>query len=166
MISFPSQPEKKPRAKNAWIKRARIALPLLCLLIFGSVIGARLIGGATNAGAASLVALSGHVPALVKTSSLVGPTDASQSLSLSIGLRLRNAAALKAYADNAVRSQSTRKLRHLTSAQIAAAFAPLASSQQSVINYLQGYGFTVTLTMSQHLVIGVKGTVADAENAF
>lgn len=166
MTSLPSQVGEKSRAKRALIKRATIVLPLLCLIIFGTVIGASLIVRATSASAASLATIKGHVPALVKKSTLVGATDPNQSISLSVGLKLRNAGALKTYADNTIRSQSTRKPQHLTPAQVAAAFAPLASSQQSVIDYMQSYGFHVTMTLSQHLAVDFQGTVGDAENAF
>jgi hypothetical protein len=166
MNPLPSHSERKLPGRHAWIKRsAIIILPLLCLLVFGSLIGVRLVGSATNAGAASLVPIKGHVPGLVKKSTLLGATDTSQSLSLSIGLQLRNAANLKSYVDNMSRQDSPAS-QHLTPAEIAAAYAPLSSSQQAIITYLQIYGFTVTLTLSQHLVIGVQGTVGDADNAF
>lgn len=166
MASFPSEPEKKAQPKSMWLKRPMLTLPLLCLLILGTAVGARLIGNATNAGAASLALIKGHVPALVKVSTVTGPTDPNQSISLSVGLQLRNTSALQAFANNTVRSRSTRKIQHLTPDQIAQAFAPLASSQQSVIDYLQSYGFHVTMTLSQHLIIGFQGTIGDAENAF
>ncbi len=162
---LPAQRERKTSTRSAWAKRATIVLPLLCLLIFGTVIGANLLSSAINANAASLVPITGHVPALVKTSQLVGSTDANQSISLSIGLKLRNEDSLKSYVNSMSRANSITK-KHLTPAEIAAAYAPLASSQQSVITYLQGYGFHVTKTLSQHLVISIQGTVGDAENAF
>src|SRR5579883_1302079 len=63
-------------------------------------------------------------------------------------------------------TKSINAHHHLTQAQIAAAYAPLASSQQAVIDYLQGYGFRVTSTGKLNLVIGFQGTVGDAESAF
>lgn len=151
--------------RRAWLKRVTIVLPLLCLIVFGTVIATSLVRNATNASAAGLESLTGHVPALVKTSTQVGPLDANQSITLSIGLQLRNTDSLKSYVDSLSRTDSLTK-KHLTPAEIAAAYAPLASSQQSVIAYLQSYGFHVTQTLSQHLVIGVQGTVGDVENAF
>ncbi len=158
--------EKKMQAKSVWIKHSTLVLPLLCLIIFGTVIGVRLIGSSTGAGAATLVPLKGNVPALVKTSTVTGPANANQTLTLTIGLKLRNAEALQTYANNAIRSRSTRKPQHLTPAQIDANFAPLASSQQAVASYLQSYGFTVTTDPTQRLIIDLRGTVQDAENAF
>ncbi|MGH2479308.1 MAG: protease pro-enzyme activation domain-containing protein, partial [Ktedonobacteraceae bacterium] len=166
MDLLPSRREIKTSTRSTWIKRATIVLPLLCLFIFGTLIGVNLLGNASNASAASLTPIKGHVPALVKTSQLVGPTDANQSLSLSIGLQLRNEDSLKSYVDGMSRTQSITAGHHLTSAQIAVGYAPLASSQQSVITYLQSYGFHVTGTLSQHLAIGMQGTVGYAENAF
>ncbi|MDQ2907014.1 MAG: S53 family peptidase [Chloroflexota bacterium] len=161
----PSHGVRKSQERRIWIKRVTVALPLLCLLIFGVVIGARLSSNSTGASAASLVSLPGHVPSLVKKSSLVGAVNPNQSLSLSIGLKLRNTDSLKTYVDSQSKAHTVSK-HHLKPSEVAAAYAPLSSSQQRVITYLQSYGFTVTLTVSQHLIIGVKGTVADAENAF
>jgi kumamolisin len=157
---------RRPQDRRRWIKRATVALPLLCLLIFGTIIGVRLAGSAVGANADTFAPIKGQVPALVRQSTLLGPTDASQSLALSVGLQLRNADSLKAYVDSASRTKSINAHHHLTQAQIAAAYAPLASSQQAVISYLQSYGFQVTSTGKLHLVIGFQGTVGDAENAF
>lgn len=162
---FP-QPGRRPQERHRWIKRATVVLPLLCLIIFGTVIGVRLAGNATGANADTFAPIKGQVPALVNKSTLVGSTDANQSLSLSVGLKLRNADSLKAYVDSASRTKSINARRHLTQAQIAAAYAPLASSQQAVIAYMQSYGFQVTSTGKLHLVIGFQGTAGDAENAF
>jgi kumamolisin len=162
---FP-QAGRRPQEGRRWIKRATVALPLLCLVIFGTIIGVRLAGSAVGANADTFAPIKGQVPALVSKSTLLGPTDASQSLTLSVGLKLRNADSLKAYVDSASRTKSINAHHHLTQAQIAAAYAPLASSQQAVISYLQSYGFQVTSTGKLHLVIGFQGTVGDAENAF
>lgn len=164
-VQFP-QPGRRPQERRRWIKRATVVLPLLCLVIFGTIIGVRLAGNAIGANADTLAPIKGQVPALVSKSTLVGPTDSNQSLSLSVGLKLRNADSLKAYVDSASRTKSINAHHHLTQAQIAAAYAPLASSQQAVINYLQGFGFQVTSTGKLHLTIGFQGTVGDAENAF
>lgn len=166
MTTLSPQQGRGPLAKRAWIKRATVALPLLCLLIFGTFIGVRLAVNAAGASAATLAPIKGQVPPLVKKSTVLGQTDASQSLSLSVGLKLRNADSLKAYVDSSSRSKSINAHQHLTQAEIAAAYAPLASSQQSVIDYMQNYGFQVTSTSKLHLVIDFQGTVSDAENAF
>ena len=162
---FP-RPGRRPQKRRRWIKRATVVLPLLCLVIFGTLIGVRLVSNAIGASADTLAPIKGQVPALVNASALVGPTDANQSLSLSVGLQLRNADSLKAYVENASHTKSINANRHLTQGQLAAAYAPLASSQQDVINYMQSYGFQVTSTGKLHLVIGFQGTVGDAENAF
>lgn len=154
------------QGRRAWLKRTTIVLPLLCLIIFGTVIGVRLATNAVNANAANFAPIKGQVPALVKSSTLVGPTDTSQSLSISVGLQLRNTASLRNFIANTSRPKSITAHQHLTSAQIAAGYAPLSSSQQAVIAYLQGFGFQVTTTGKLHLTIGFKGTVGDAESAF
>lgn len=166
MTSLPPQRGRQLPSRHAWIKWSTIALPLLCLLIFGTVIGTRLFDNATSADAASFASINGEVPSLVKTSTLVGATDTNQALSLSIALKLRNADNLKAYVDSMSHAKSLTAHQQLTQTELASGYAPEASSQQAVISYMEGYGFTVTDTSKLHLLIGFKGTVGDAENAF
>ena len=166
MTSLPPQQARGPQTKRKWLRRSTVALPLLCLLIFGTIIGVRLAGNANDASAAGLAPIKGQVPGLVKTSALVGATDTNQKLALSVGLQMRNVNNLKAYVDSMSRPKSLTSHKHLTQAQISAAYAPLEASQQAVINYMQGYGFALTKTNKLHLAIGFQGTVGEAENAF
>ena len=166
MTILPSRQGKEPQARRAWIKRATVALPLLCLLIFGTFIGMRLAGNALGANADSLTQLPGYVPALVSKSSLVGQIDTNQSFSVSVSLRLRNIGSLKSFVDSTHHQKSVTAHQHLTTTAVTEAYAPLASSQQSVIDYMRNYGFQVTATTTQHLVVGFKGTANDVENAF
>ncbi|HEY1349762.1 MAG TPA: protease pro-enzyme activation domain-containing protein [Ktedonobacteraceae bacterium] len=159
------QPGRGPQEKRRWITRASVMLPLLCCVIFSTLIGARLIGNAAGASADTFAPIQGQVPALAGKSTLLAPTDSSQNLSLAVGLKLRNAANLKAYIDDTSRPHSIHAHQHLTQGQIAAAYAPLASSQQAVISYLQSYGFQLTSSGKLHLVIGFEGTVGEAEQA-
>src|SRR5262249_37830509 len=102
----------KPRLK----RRLFSVLPLLSLFIFIVIGDARLIGSSTSASAsaASLVSLPGHVPGLVKTSTQLGSADANQSISLVVGLRLRNAQSLKNYVDSQSHAKSITAQHHMT----------------------------------------------------
>lgn len=165
MTSLSGQREKLTQGPRAWVWHTAIPLPLLCLIILGIVPGAVLLSGGRIASAASYAVIKGQVPTLVQKSSLLRPAEASLPLSLSVGLQLRNAEMLKQYVERMTAPESVR-MHQLTPAEITSAYAPLASSQQAVIDYLQRYGFRATTTETRHLVIGFDGTVGEAERAF
>ncbi len=160
---------------HVWGKRARsrrsallVSIPLLCLLIIGSMVAYHLLpsGNTTPAHASGTVQIPGHVPGLEKTSTLLGQTDPHMSIQLLIGLKPRDAQGLQSYVDSMGQPQSSNAHRYLTPAQVATAFAPALSAQDSLIAYMQQQGFTLTSTYKQHLVIGFKGTIGNAEQAF
>src|SRR5437660_1202449 len=70
------------------------------------------------------------------------------------------------YVDTMSHPHSTTAHRYLTPAQIARAYAPAPASQSALIAYMQQASFSVTSTYSQHLTIGFKGTIGQAEQAF
>ena len=144
------------------------AIPLLCVLLLGTFVTYRLFpfGHSKDAQASSLVQLHGHVPGLVKRSTLQGPTDPNTPLQLLVGFQLRNQQSLKNYVDTMSHPHSTTAHRYLTPAQIARAYAPAPASQSALIAYMQQASFSVTSTYSQHLTIGFKGTIGQAEQAF
>lgn len=145
-----------------------ILVPLACLLIFGTLFLSSLLssGPTSSAHASAPAQIPGHVPALIKKSQLLGPTDPNTSITLMIGLQLRNQASLQAYVDDLTRPHSVNARHYLTTAQIAAAYGPLPTSQAAVIAYMQQAGFTKTATFKHHVLIGFKGTIGDAEHAF
>ena len=144
------------------------AIPLLCVLLLGTFVTYRLFpfGHSKNVQASSLVQLHGHVPGLVKRSTLQGPTDPNIPVQLLVGFQLRNQQSLKNYVDTMSHPHSTTAHRYLTPAQIARAYAPAPASQSALIAYMQQASFSVTSTYSQHLTIGFKGTIGQAEQAF
>lgn len=145
-----------------------LSIPLLCLLLIGSLIASHLLpfGKTTGAQASSVVQLPGQVPALINTSTLLGATDPQTHIQVLLGLQPRNAQALKDYADSLSRVKSTSARRYLSPAQVATAFAPSLSAQSALIAYMQGQGFNLAQTYKQHLTIAFTGTVGDAERAF
>ncbi len=158
---------------NDWGKRSRslrsrqalLAFPLLCLLVIGSLIAYHVLplGQTSRAQASGLVQIPGHVPALVKKSTLLGPTDPNASVQLLIGLRPRNAQAMKAQADALTQLHSVGTRRYMTPSQIATAFAPAPSVQSALIAYMQGEGFSLSDTYKSRLIVGFRGTIGTAE---
>jgi Pro-kumamolisin, activation domain len=159
------------RGKSSRSPRRRqllLALPLLCLLVFGSLVAYHVlpIGQTTRVQASGLVQIPGHVPGIIKKSVLLGSTDPHTPVQLLIGLRPRNAQAMKAQADMLGQLRPAPARRYMTPAQIATAFAPAPSVQSTLIAYMQGEGFALANTYRQRLAVSFKGTIGMAEKAF
>ena len=90
---------KKPHI--SWGKHPLTLVPLLFLLIWGIVFTLHFspLGHIINVRANGLTQLNGHVPGLIKKSTLLGPTDPNTPVELLIGLHPRNEANLKSYVD-------------------------------------------------------------------
>lgn len=159
---------------HGWGKRARsrrsallLSIPLVCVLLLGTIVTYHLLPSGNSSRASNgTVQILGHVPGLVKTSTLLGQADAAKQIQLLVGFKPRDAQALKNYVDSMSLPQSANAHRYLTPAQVATAFAPAQSVQDALIAYMQQQGFSVASTYKQHLMIGFKGTIGDAEQAF
>ncbi len=138
----------------------------LCTLVF--VILSIIYVSPFNIGAqaSGSIRLSGHVPGLIYSSQLLGPTDPSMQITLMVGLRLRNAGYLQALVDTNARPLAGSAGRHLSAAQFAQDYGPLPESQDAVIAYMQSAGFTVSMTFNHRLLVGFKGTIGLAEKTF
>lgn len=158
--------EKSPRIRRSW--RSLAIIPLLFLFVLGTLFTLHIsqFGHSTGAQASGLVKLAGHVPGLIKKSTLLGSADPNTPTELLIGLHPRNEASLKVYVETLARPHSTTAHRYLTPAQAAATFGTLPGSQEAVIAYMQQAGFSESQTFRHHLLIGFTGTIGEAENAF
>lgn len=117
----------------------------------------------------SLVPFRGTVPMIIKSSklaTLTAATSQNQTLSLSIGLRLRYADALKNYVADINRPKSINYHRFLKPAQFLGVFAPTKATQDAFLGYLQASGFTITGTYSNRLLITFKGPLSLVEQVF
>ena len=156
------------KSHRSWGKHSLALIPLLFLLIWGIVftLHSSPFSHIINAHASGLTPLNGHVPGLIKKSTLLGPTDPNTHIELLIGLHPRNEANLKSYVDTLSLTHSTTGHRYLSPSEVAASFAPLTSSQSAIIDYMQQAGFSESATYTHHLLIGFTGTIGEAENAF
>ncbi len=105
-------------------------------------------------------------PAILKQSRLNGTADTQQRISLSIGLRVPNQAALTLYVQDISRPGSVNYHRYLTAAQYQGTFSPSQATYNAVEHYLQMAGFTITHTYTNRLLIAFSGTVAQANRTF
>jgi kumamolisin len=104
---------------------------------------------------------------IIKNSKLATLTAATnQTLSLSIGLRLRYPDALKSYVADINRPKSVNYHRFLKPAQFLGVFAPTKATHDAFLRYLQASGFTITGTYSNRLLITFKGPLSLVERVF
>src|SRR5579863_8072454 len=163
-------PFKNSPARGYGRKPARIypflIVPLLSLALIAGLLSMYVLNVVRAAPADRLVPFSGTLPRAITHSKLIGPTDSNQTISLSIGLKLRNADVLKNYAKDISNPRSVNFHRYLTTAQFQWAFAPGVSTHASMLQYLQKSGFSITQTYKQRMLIVFSGTVGQAEQVF
>jgi Pro-kumamolisin, activation domain len=121
---------------------------------------------ATQASSTGLTPFTGTVSPLIARSSLRGPANPNQSISLAIGLRPRNADALTRYAQDISNRTSVNYHRYLAPVQIAAVFGPAKQTYNALLQFLETSGFTITHEYSHHLLINFSGTIGQAEQVF
>jgi len=96
----------------------------------------------------------------------LGLASPNEVRTLSLGLALRNAAALDTLIDNLADPKSPSYRQFLTPAQFAAQFGQPASVVAQVAAYLQSQGFTVQTVHANNLMITFSGTNAQIAAAF
>jgi len=96
----------------------------------------------------------------------IGRMPASQRLSLAISLPLRNEDQLHALLAQLYDPASPNYRHFLTTEQFTEQFGPTVADYQRVIGFAESHGLKVTHTFANRLVVDVKGTVANIEQAF
>ncbi|GHO75110.1 hypothetical protein KSD_28810 [Ktedonobacter sp. SOSP1-85] len=153
--------QPKPRERRSWFIGASIGLALLLGLVTTILVNLNM-----SASAKSLSSIPGSVPAVVAHSKNVSAVSGDQTLSLAIGLKLRNKEALQGLLQDAKNKKSINYGRHLTASQVQNSFAPTQQSYDAVVSYLQAQGFKIDHTYNHRLLISFSGTASQAESAF
>jgi len=112
------------------------------------------------------VALAGYTNTMVSKSHLVAHVAGDQQITLAVGLGLRNQADLTAYLQQVTQPQSSLYHHYLNASSFSTLYGPLPTSEALIVNFLQTQGFTITKTYSHHMLIDIRGTVAQAEKTF
>ncbi|GAC1402922.1 MAG: hypothetical protein NVSMB49_19670 [Ktedonobacteraceae bacterium] len=112
------------------------------------------------------VTLAGQVNAALSKSRLVAHITGNQPIVLAIGLGLRNQADLTAYLQQITQPQSSLYHHYLNASSFSALYGPLPTSETVVVNFLRAQGFTITKTYTHHMMVDIRGTVAQAEKTF
>src|SRR5581483_6642946 len=151
----------RPRTIYLWL-----AMPLLAIVLITGTWTLYTKSFAHAASADTLVPFTGTIPAEVAHSTPIGPADTHASITLSIGLRLRNTDMLDSYLKDIARPKSLNYHRYLTPAQFAGTFSPGVATHNAMLQYLQSSGFTITHTYKNRLLIVFKGTIGLVEQVF
>ncbi len=112
-----------------------IAVPLLSLVLIAGLLSMYLLRNAQAAPADQLVPFKGTILAVVAHSKLIGPADPNQTISLSIGLNLRNAGVLNNYVKDITNRKSVNFHPYLTPAQFQMASAPSTAAHNALLKY-------------------------------
>ncbi|MGZ3643773.1 MAG: S53 family peptidase [Ktedonobacteraceae bacterium] len=145
----------------------RLVLPALAIIFIVTTLLLRIASNTPYpASAAGPVVFHGTVSPLVAQNHLIGPADPNQRISLTIGLRPRNAEGLTRYAQDISNPKSVNFHRYLTSANVADVFGPTPAAHVAVLKFLQEYGLTITQTYKHRLLISFSGTISQIEQAF
>jgi subtilase family serine protease len=107
-----------------------------------------------------------EVPSVVGRSALIGHTDPSRVLHLSISLPPVDSSALEAYVDSVSNPKSRNYHNFLTPEEVGTRFGATNAQVQSVVSYLTSNGISVKLVAKNHLSILADATVTQAEAAF
>jgi len=110
--------------------------------------------------------LKGHVLPEVQTLKSVGAPSQNTRLQLAIGLPLRNQEALTNLLDQLYDPASPQYRQFLTPDQFAAQFGPTEEDYNQLIQWASSKNLTITEKYSNHVILGVSGTVGEIEKAF
>ncbi len=154
--------------KNAFVlaefvRSATPAITIRALLIYGAAFLALL---ATPARAAQLQVLRNHVPAAATNAAMVRRSSRWERLDLTIGLPLKNQAALTNLLHQLYDPASTNYHQFLSPEQFAERFGPTAADYDKVVNFAKTHGLIVMATHPNRTLVSVKGSVAQIEQAF
>jgi len=114
------------------------------------------------------VTLKNHVPNVVKSgkAQFRGHVAPDHALTLSLGLPLRNQAALSNFLDQVNDPKSPNFHHYLTPEQFAEHFGPTEADYNTVNEFARKSGFKIVGTTGNRMLLTVKGNAANAEKAF
>ena len=120
---------------------------------------------AIPAGAAGRQVMHGHVPANTARLQPAGQLPGTNSLSLAIGLPLRNREALTNLLREIYDPASTNYHHYLTPEQFAEKFGPAEQDYQAVIAFAKANGMTIKGTHLNRMLVDVSAPVTTIEKA-
>jgi len=143
-----------------------VLVPLLCIIIIGAVLW-NVVSPFTHATPVpGRLPLPSTIARYTASSKLLAHATPNQQISIAVGLNLRNQASLTSYLQQISTPRSPLFHHYINAATFTALYAPLPSSEATVIDFLRSQGFTIMATYPNHLIVDARGTVGQAEQAF
>lgn len=121
---------------------------------------------APNSGPSQMRVVVSNVLSVLQKSKVVGTVDPKQTIHISIGLKPRDLAGLKAFCDSVSDPTSLSYQQYLTPADAGIRFGASAADQAAVVSYLKSQGLQVTLVAASRMAILAQGTAAQIQTAF
>ncbi|MER7671726.1 protease pro-enzyme activation domain-containing protein [Kitasatospora sp. NPDC096128] len=149
------------RHRSLAIAAAIAVLPLTAVSL-----GVSTAQAASTPNAAPRVALPNTVNPAVAHSEKKGDVPAEQQISVSVSLKLRDAAALDRFLGAVATPGTPEYGRYLTPEQFTARFGPTEQDVQQVKAYLAAQGLTVSGVSANRQVVDAHGTTAQVSQAF
>jgi subtilase family serine protease len=146
--------------------------PRKLAFIAGLVATLAIVAGASvhfayaNPSASSSYKITGNTPGWVNKAQNLGATDATQTIDLTVWLKLHNEGQLQKQLHDLYTPGSGSYHQWVSQSQFNANYSPTAQEMKSVSNFLTAHGFTIDATAENNFYVKVSGTVAQAEQAF
>jgi len=110
--------------------------------------------------------ISGNTPGWVSKAQNLGAADATQTIDLTVWLKLHNEGQLQKQLHDLYTPGSSSYHKWLSQNTFNVNYSPTAQEVKSVSNFLSSHGFTIVDTAENNFYIHVTGTIAQAEKAF
>ena len=148
------------------VKRSRkLAYILGLVATIAIVAGASAHFAFANPGGGNSIKISGNTPGWVSKAQNLGAADASQTIDLTVWLKLRNENKLQQQLHDLYTPGSSYH-KWINQGQFNADYSPTDQQVKSVSNFLSAHGFTILDTAENNFYIKVSGTIAQSEQAF
>ncbi len=150
----------------------RLPIGLVASVVCVTLLTGQMVNAATpskSSSSAPLIRLSGHVlPALAKaeTVSPQSKAAADEPLTLTLGLKRDDQSGFERYLHDVYDSSSPNYRKFLSQKELAARFGPSQKNYDAVLRYLRENGFTLVEGSANRLTLTVRGSRAQAEQAF
>ena len=110
--------------------------------------------------------LAGHVPDVVSQLAAKGELPAESQVHLALGLPVRDQAGLDAFVREVSDPNSSHYRQYLTTPQFTERFGPSESDYQTVINFAEANGMTVSETHPNRMIVDVEASAQSIQRAF
>ena len=118
------------------------------------------------AGSGNSIKISGNTPGWVSKAQNLGAADATQTIDLTVWLKLHNEGQLQKQLHDLYAPGNSNYHQWLSQSQFNASYSPTAQEVKSVSNFLTAHGFAIEDVAENNFYIKVSGTIAQAEQAF